>query len=134
MQRVRQQGKLTNDVQERREAIGQAVSARREGIQTVPDCKNGVRSGSWGEEWQQRGKRARVKGRTGGCLDGSYRNGTLPGGEAGQNKSPGTPRTRSQGRRNWVVASGLVVDLNPPMTMPNEPILACSSNTRPSSQ
>jgi hypothetical protein len=70
MQRVRQQGKLTNDVQERREAIGQAVSARREGIQTVPDCKNGVRSGSWGEEWQQRGKRARVKERCSGRVEG----------------------------------------------------------------
>lgn len=30
MQRVCQQGKLTNDVQERLEAIGQAVSARRD--------------------------------------------------------------------------------------------------------
>lgn len=42
----------------------------------------------------------------------------LPGGEAGQNKSPGAPRLETQGRRNWVVArsspgvaSSVVVDV-----------------------
>jgi hypothetical protein len=132
---VRQRAKLTNEVQEQCEAIGQGAD---------DDANN-----EWGSEDQMqsagRKRRPRAHGRLFGWL---LPKGEAPGGEAaGQNKCRGAPRSRSQGRRKWKVGalevrgwlrvsqtlrlSAIGLSWSAPMTLlgTNGPLWACGSNT-----